>query len=225
MKPQPDFFDKGDEVNSAWFVEWRHPRTGCMIGEWVEGEKVPAEVIACSSYGKAGDIRYMREPIYRGFGDVAYYQDDDVMVQSLLTGEAITWRWKKDVLSGLYMPKEAARTFKRYEFIRVERLHDLAEGDAGEEGVQARGAFVVISDPAKPRLLTGNLMIDKYAILWDSLNAKRGYPWSGNWWVWVIGYAPFDPLRASPTSPKCGSAPNLGEEEPGVCSRGYDMRG
>jgi len=28
-----------------------------------------------------------------------------------------------------------------------------------------------------------------FARYWDSLNAKRGYPFEGNWWVWVITYA------------------------------------
>lgn len=27
-----------------------------------------------------------------------------------------------------------------------------------------------------------------FADLWDSINAKRGYGWDGNPWVWVISY-------------------------------------
>ena len=27
-----------------------------------------------------------------------------------------------------------------------------------------------------------------FSKLWDSLNVKRGFPWSGNWWVWVLEF-------------------------------------
>lgn len=126
-----------------------------------------------SPYGKANQVRYMREPLIRD-GGYARYKDDGEKVKSLLTGEVIEWRWKKDVLSGMFMPKEAARTFKLYEFIRAEKLKDISYVDALAEGTNGPSTFM---------------------LLWNEINADRGYPWSGNWWVWVIGYKPFDLAR------------------------------
>lgn len=128
-------------------------------------------------YGYPTDLRYMREPLYHGFGGVAFYKDDDVMVTNLLTGEPISWRWKVDVLSQLYMPKIAARTFKRYDFIRAERLKKISEDDATAEGVD----FI----PTAPAALDHRT---SFAGLWDKINADLGYDWNSNPYVWVIGY-------------------------------------
>lgn len=123
-------------------------------------------------YGKAGDICYMREPLYHGFGGVAYYRDDMTMVRHGLTGEPITWRWKKDILTSIFMPKEAARFLYRYEFIRVERVQEISEEDAMWEGLVSPGAKL------------------NYQKLFDKINAKRGFGWNENPWVWVLGYKP-----------------------------------
>lgn len=130
-------------------------------------------------YGHRRDLRYMREPLYHGFGGVAYYQDDDRMVTNLLTGEPITWKWKVDVLSQLFMPKIAARTFKRYDFIRAERLKAITEADAMAEGVTAS---IVGSDLDPLKYRAG------FQTLWNSINDRRGFVWDDNPYVWVIGY-------------------------------------
>lgn len=129
-------------------------------------------------YGYPTDLRYMREPLYRGKDGFAYYLDDLVgaPVLHLVTGEKIPWAWKVKTLSGMYMPKYAARTFKRYKTLRVERVQEISKEDCIAEG------------------MTGLENVhagyhQSYAELWDSLNAKRGYPWDNNDYVWVIGYA------------------------------------
>ena len=40
----------------------------------------------------------------------------------------------------------------------------------------------------KPILFTGAMVraIDTYSRLWDSINAKRGYGWDKNPWVWTL---------------------------------------
>ena len=42
----------------------------------------------------------------------------------------------------------------------------------------ARG--ILSDDPPDPRW--------KFIELWDSINAKKGYSWEINPWVWVIGF-------------------------------------
>ena len=141
-------------------------------------EKGIKEIVNVCPYGQPGDLRYMREPLCWGQGDLACYQDTSELARNLLTGEPIAWRWKKDVLSGMFMPKEAARTFKRYKFVRVERLQEISRQDAIAEGcpmpTQKKGMHPWPED--------------QYRALWDRINGKRMLPWSGNWWVWVIEY-------------------------------------
>jgi hypothetical protein len=147
-----------------------------------------------SPYGHRTDLRYMREPLFKGEDGFAYYKDDlyvpirqedgyprpitntvGAPVFHLITGEKIPWVWKVKTLSGMYMPKYAARLFRRYEFIRIERLQDISKADCIAEGIL--------------RLENVHSGYHQgYAALWDSLNAKRGYPWENNDWVWVIGY-------------------------------------
>lgn len=134
-------------------------------------------------YGKPGDFVYMREPLNLDYSSgFAYYADDDKQAFNLLTGEPIKWKWKVDTLSGLYMPKIAARSFFKYEFIRVERLREISEADAYAEGY-------IKNSNLHNRLISARTW---YARLWDQINAKRGYAWDINPWLWVIGYKPFD---------------------------------
>ena len=85
----------------------------------------------------------------------------------------IKWR------PSIFMPKEAARIFLRVTDVRVERVQDILCGDMKREG-------------CIPETATGGHHTqwkDDYWIpLWDNINAKRGYPWSSNPWVWVISF-------------------------------------
>lgn len=165
MNPQPSKGWMVDTLGNGW--SFYHRRGD---GAWEDIGK-----FMCP-YGQAGDIRYMREPLVRD-GGYARYKDDGAKVKSLVTGEVIEWRWKRDVLSGMFMPKEAARTFRKYEFIRVERVQAINNLDALAEGVD------------DCRTIENNFyLVNCYHNLWDKINSARGYPWSSNPWVWVIGY-------------------------------------
>ena len=167
VDPQPE--NQLEHLAGPWWTYyWKHS------GLWNDAGKV-----ARCKYGQVGDYCYMREPLIRGFGDVAYYADDKVMVCHVLTGEAITWRWKTDLLTSIFMPREAARSIYRYEQIRVERLQDITEDDAIAEGMECPGAKT------------------HFRVIWENINAARGFGWRKNPWVWVLGYKPLEVRDAS----------------------------
>lgn len=91
-----------------------------------------------------------------------------------ITGHEIPWR------SSRFMPKWAARIFLEITNIRVERVQDICEEDAKAEGVLNRLSCENPTDP------TG--YVEAFEVLWDSLNAKRGYGWDKNSWIWVIEF-------------------------------------
>ena len=146
-----------------------------------------SEFMDTCPYGKAGDFCYMREPLYRGTGDVAYYKDDSLMVVHYLKLEPIKWRWKKDILTSIFMPREAARSIYQYASISVERVQDISRDDAKAEGVSG----VWKNPPEKEehyQRVTLNPYVANYSVLWDEINAARGFGWDLNPWVWVLNY-------------------------------------
>jgi hypothetical protein len=74
----------------------------------------------------------------------------------------------------IHMPRWASRILLEITDIRVERVQEIATEDALKEGVQWDGAF------EHPK--------DNFLLLWDSINAARGFGWAANPWVWVVEF-------------------------------------
>jgi len=84
--------------------------------------------------------------------------------------------------SSRYMPRAAARIFLRVTDVRVERLQDITPEDCVLEGA----AIKYFPRNSKPWIEVN--AIDKFSYLWNALNAKRGYGWDTNPWVWVYTF-------------------------------------
>jgi hypothetical protein len=80
------------------------------------------------------------------------------------------FKWKR----AMYMPQFASRITLEITDIRVERLQDITGEDALKEGFCNYGTDVDT--------------LDAFCEAWQKLNAKRGYPWESNPWVWVISF-------------------------------------
>jgi len=89
--------------------------------------------------------------------------------------------WKPSI----HMPKVAARIWLEVTNVRVERLQEIATDDAKAEGVLQPG---VIPSNTLIRNTEGSIPRTNFKILWDSLNASRGFSWEQNPWVWVISF-------------------------------------
>jgi hypothetical protein len=73
------------------------------------------------------------------------------------------------------MPRWASRISLEVTGVRVERVQDISNEDSQAEGV----------DPS--------IHAPSFAGLWDSINAKRGYGWDVNPWVWVVEFKRWTP--------------------------------
>jgi hypothetical protein len=151
-------------------------------GETIEGNRGVA--FRCK-YGEVGDRLWVREAFawmddkevwYRATDEAkgAAIEGDDVDED---TGKPLKFRWTPSI----YMPRWASRITLELTGVRVERLQDITEADAIAEGVDA----VTMAD--MPRQGTMNRYTD-FAHIWEKINAKRGYGWDANPWVWALTF-------------------------------------
>jgi hypothetical protein len=162
-------------------------------------------------YGYIGDRLWVRETWgtgcrpdpYRGWVDGIEYKADEEYLdgieslplrviddQDLVKYDRDGWN------SPMYMPRWASRITLEVTDIRIERVQDISEDDAIAEGILSKyehnGNTMLMCEKiykAFPNREGGfRKARDAYRTLWDSLNAKRGYPWESNPWVWVISF-------------------------------------
>lgn len=91
------------------------------------------------------------------------------------------FRWRPSI----YMPREAARLFLRVKDVRVEGVQDITHAGVLAEGIPQCPGW-------KYELSECDCTVWSFAELWDSLNAKRGYGWDKNPWVWVYSFERVD---------------------------------
>jgi hypothetical protein len=86
-------------------------------------------------------------------------------------------RWEKK--PSIHMPRWASRITLEIVDIRVQQLQEIGEEDAAVEGVRAWST---------PMPNSGHVYIPEFINLWNKINAKRGFGWDTNPWVWAITF-------------------------------------
>lgn len=91
-------------------------------------------------------------------------------------------RWRPSI----HMPRWASRTTLVVTDVRAELLQSITPADVLAEGVRvAEGVRLGpyrVHNPAE--------LVTQFRVLWDSLNAKRGFGWVVNPWVRVVTFQP-----------------------------------
>lgn len=87
----------------------------------------------------------------------------------------------------IHMPREFSRLTLAVTEVRVQRLQDISEADAIAEGVTPQphhsGRWIAGEDGwSFPSARNA------YAVLWNGINAKRGFGWDTNPWVVAIRF-------------------------------------
>lgn len=148
----------------------------------VAGDMDYAEIIRCK-YGKPGDLLWVKETTledFHGFYNywANYLPDEQKTVNGVpvdvLGGIESGMYWKK---SSLFMKKKYARIWLEIINLRAERLLEISEKDAIAEGITYPENGIPIMPARK-----------WFQVYWDSINARRGYPFDANPWVWVIEF-------------------------------------
>lgn len=100
-----------------------------------------------------------------------------------IESEIASYRWRPSI----HMPRWASRIALELTDVRVERVQEITEAGALAEGVKAfDGAF--LGAFAAGDRLSGVSAVNAFSRLWDDINAKRGYGWDANPWVWVLTF-------------------------------------
>ena len=157
-------------------------------GEWADS--LTREVVANEArrlqascdcpYGQPGDRLWVRETFHscphcveRGVvpcGVPLYRADPD---DRPLNPKCAAHAWRPSI----FMPRWASRLTLEITEVRVERVQDISYADVIEEGC-----------PSPAHTLASPEDHDWYIRLWDSLNARRGYSWESNPYVWALTF-------------------------------------
>lgn len=161
---------------------------------WVGGPSLPEGEGACKCkpirypYGVPGDRLWVKEAIALDFKDGEYAQSSYVADGDLTKADA--WPWKLKTLPAMFCPRGLSRLTLEVKAVRVERLQEISQADAQEEGM--RGPLI---DIELDRIVNqvGVSPREAYGRLWDSINAKRGHGRETNPWVWVVEFVRVNP--------------------------------
>ena len=146
---------------------------------------------------KPGDVLWVRET-WRST-DFEYHDGKwtaSIQYKDLNKGPRVSWWDNTDVgepddciysktgwRPSIHMPRSAARLFLKVTDVRVERVQDISTSDCEREGITSdierfNGHMIPHHD----------WIVGEFSKLWDSINAKRGYGWDSNPWVWVYSF-------------------------------------
>lgn len=144
------------------------------------------------SYGKPGDrlwvretwrteeresdlvdgIRFQADDHFQIIEDTQQASENWVVANNNRT--ELVWR------PSIFLPRWASRITLEITDIRVQRVQEISVDDIVAEGVQ------IVSG----KVYSGGLgvYVQEWRDGWNSINAKRGYSWESNPWVWAISF-------------------------------------
>lgn len=190
LKPQPpsqvryDGVGLDDDDQDTHYFE-RIDRDGDGMEDYIEIGRCP--------YGKPGDRLWVREKwqvrdatSYYTYADMKLHRTNHLDCRKIFEKNQppeIFPAWRPSI----YMPRWAARIMLEIVSVRVERVQGISDNDAECEGIELwQETFFREYD--KPDSNPGWTRDPRYSFqtLWTMINAKRGYGWDANPWVWVI---------------------------------------
>jgi len=178
---------------------------------WIDSEGnccAVEDALSLCPYGQPGDALWLkenfwkdsrvdyanppREIFYDATPEIALDHMGAIMHATYLGGEKVS---REDSLRNLetnkfwsrkpsiHMPRWASRITLEVTDVRVERIHSITDEDVLREGVLLQHI-----EKYRKFLHPNDIHGTAFGELWDSINAKRGFPWKDNPWVWVVSF-------------------------------------
>jgi len=190
IKPQP-YIEHHDGYD-AW--RWDHGPKGGYSSWKASLHPLTFMKMACARrpcpYGVVGDRLWVRESFSAWFGGYHWYDAKGFRSRSNCTNLFYRathhmpdddQRW----IPSIHMPRWASRLTLEVTDVRVQRLQDITEEEAIAEGCCGDHEWASGAASCDSK---GNLVINQFVELWDSINEKRGHPWSSNSWVRAVEF-------------------------------------
>ena len=182
FNPQPTIGMVFDEISLCPIVADKSKASGERIAKGAYAIFVNraddgyyGETFAYKSRYEVGDILYVREGMFKNQEDEYGYMADEP-----------DWKlWEYTGIPSIHMPKDAARLFLKVTDLKVEWLHEILNHPFD---MKKEGTTLDYPDSHYSMASGVNCLRNKFIELWDSINAKHGYPWESNPWVWVYEF-------------------------------------
>ena len=182
IKPQPD--DNFYPIDVGLYHPLRIGRDGEerpmpeRFGAYDDQDDYPCP------YGKPGDTLWVREAWgLMGLGGLSSRPTPlfkpGLVFAADSTEKPLRWR------PSIHMPRWASRITLRVTSVRVERVQDITEDDARDDGVCSTVHFDEAVSTAAA-MGTGDVCRHAFRLLWVSINGAES--WEANPWVWVVGF-------------------------------------
>ena len=178
-KNEPPKFIESAVDPSYWYCQY------CGNGTYAKNDYKGIK----NRYGQPGDILWVREtwsPDLAGDGENGYVE----YINYFADNTRLPIKWVKDYDSyrnrpGIHMNKEYARIRLQVTEVRVERLQDISEEDAIDEGVGVLVGSFKYFNPLLPSTYFKEAR-SAFFSLWESINGKESL--DANPWVWSISF-------------------------------------
>lgn len=142
-------------------------------------------------YGAPGERLWVRETWARSRNNWLY-------ASSAVSGEGPQgdtddWDWDASIPNrwrpSIFMPRAASRITLEVTAVRVERLQEMDDWDAIDEGVDDPWWHKSYRNSDGDFIEPEGVAVEAFRELWDRINVKRdGCSWESNPWVWVIAF-------------------------------------
>lgn len=166
--------------------------SGCQLAPCEIAGEVNGGDYALCPYGQPGDRLWVRENfLYLMHGDVTagdikYCASIDSRSAAGSKNPGYWWRKRPSI----HMPRWASRITLEIVSVRVERLKQISERDALQEGI----GLVLADNWPDPKAMSEAVAKSRRAgfkLLWESINGSDS--WDTNPWVWVVEFRRVDP--------------------------------
>lgn len=210
----------------GWILDGRIPGSSFYSGGadrfvFIRDLEAVREIEPIESPWKCGDLLWVKEPWIpcefmdrnRNLGYSIVYEDlseiEMANIHPYLAWERNQIKHQRCPLGRkqhpLFMPRWACRLHLRITDVRVERLQDITEEDARNEGVKVHWSGRTLGrddcwhnasfynyEVPEDCMLQDCYQAQPFRVafneLWNGLNAKRGYSWKSNPFVWRIRF-------------------------------------
>lgn len=192
LNMKPDVWPP-EPIDPSKPIKWQTRRVckakdvnGKPLSEYT-GEALDALIRQHCPYGRLGDRLWVRESFWGcdmpGQGDTpCVVYDDEHFGKSYEPKEVRPWARKFGRIPSIHMPRDASRINLEIMSTRVENVQDISHNDALAEGVDSGRWLKGEGERKNPH---NSCAWNRFAALWDTINAARGYGWDKNPQVWV----------------------------------------